>query len=755
MKKDISHLFLVLVIILIFLGLVNCQGVQKPSHTLNKKIEDKIDSLLSIMTLEEKIGQTVLYSSIEDQTGPVLDANYVDYLKNGEIGAIFNATGSAFTRKLQKIAVEETRLGIPLLFGYDVIHGYKTIFPIPMGEASSWDLELMEKTARISAKEAASEGLHWTFAPMVDIARDARWGRISEGAGEDTYLGSEIVKSRVKGFQGENLNDRYSILACAKHFAAYGAAQAGRDYHTVDMSINTLRQDYLPPFKAALDQDVATFMTAFNELNGVPATGSNFLLKNILRDEWGFNGFVVTDYTSINEMVLHGFAGNLEHAGELAMNAGVDMDMQGGVYKNHMKISIDKGKIALKRLNDAVRNILRLKFKLGLFEDPYRYSDEQNESNIILHPDHLELSRVAARKSIVLLKNRNNILPLKNTQKIALIGPLADDEFHIIGNWAAKGDRSGIAVSVKEGFEAQNKMFQYAKGCNIEDIEKPDFTEALKIAKESDVVVMVMGESERMSGEAASRTNLLLPGYQQQLIAEIKKTGTPIILVLYNGRPLNLTYENEVTDAILEAWFPGTAGGHAITDVLYGDFNPSGKLTVTFPRNVGQIPIYYNMKNTGRPEDAIGAHDRYVSKYIDVQNTPLYPFGFGLSYTDFQYGKPELSSNILTLNNSIDITTTITNVGEYDGEEVVQLYIKDRFGSITRPVKELKGFEKIFLKTGESKTVTFSIDAEDLKFYDNDLNYIIEPGDFDLFISGSSDGIFNSSFEFQSITSKD
>lgn len=719
-----------------------------------ESIEFKIDSLLSIMTVEEKIGQTVLYSSVEDVTGPVLDKNYTSYLKKGQIGAIFNATGSAFTRKLQKIAVEETRLGIPLIFGYDVIHGYKTIFPIPLGESSSWDLLLMELTANIAAKEASAEGLHWTFAPMVDVARDPRWGRVAEGAGEDTYLGSLIAKARVKGFQGNDLSDRYSIMACAKHFAAYGAAQAGRDYHTVDMSLNTLRETYLPPFKAAIDADVATFMTSFNELNGIPATGNEFLLKDILRKEWGFNGFVVTDYTSINEMIHHGNAENLKHAGEIAMNAGVDMDMQGGIYKNHMKASIEGKKIKLERLDEAVRDILRLKYQLGLFDNPYKYCDENAEAEIILHKDHLELAREAAKKSIVLLKNDNNVLPLNDNTRVALIGPLADDQFHIIGNWAAKGDRDGVAVSVKEGFEAQNKKFTYSKGCEIDDTDKSKFDEAIKIAKNADVAVMVMGESERMSGEAASRTDLKLTGVQQELIAAIKNTGTPVVLVLYNGRPLNLSYEHETVDAIVEAWFPGTSGGHSVTDVLYGDYNPSGKLTVTFPRNVGQVPLYYNMKKTGRPEDIEGAHERYVSKYIDVPNSPLYPFGYGLSYTTFHYGKTVLSNNRLTEENSITVSTMITNTGKMMGEEVVQLYIKDRFGSITRPVKELKGFKKIKLRKGESKTVEFTITAEDLKFHNNELEFINESGDYDLFVAGSSDHQFTNSFRFDFVKTK-
>lgn len=709
-------------------------------------IEGKIDSILSIMTLEEKIGQTVLYSSYDEATGPVLDKNYLEYLKNGQIGAIFNAKGATFTKKLQKIAVEETRLGIPLLFGYDVVHGHKTIFPIPMGESASWDLELMEQTARIAAKEAAASGLHWTFAPMVDIARDARWGRISEGAGEDTYLGSLIAKARVKGFQGDDLSSKNTVLACTKHYAAYGAAQAGRDYHTVDMSLNTLRETYLPPFKATIDAGVATFMTSFNELNGVPATGNRFLLKDILRDEWDFNGFVVTDYTSINEMVPHGFAKDLKHAGELAMNSGVDMDMQGGVYKNHLQQSIEDGSVEVSRLDEAVRTILRLKFKLGLFEDPYRYSDKDMESKIVLHPDHLEIARDAARKSIVLLKNENKVLPLDNTKKVALIGPLADDEFHIIGNWTAQGDREGTAVSVKEGFEANKSNFSYAKGCELEGEKTSGFSRAMAIAKQSDVVVMVMGETERMSGEAASRTDLKLPGVQQQLISEIKKTGKPVVLVLFNGRPLNLTFENEVADAIVEAWFPGTSGGHAVTDVLYGKYNPSGKLTVTFPRNVGQIPIYYNMKNTGRPADAKDANPRYVSKYIDVDNSPLYPFGYGLSYTHFKYDKPLISNDKMALEDTLKISVKVSNTGTIKGEEVVQLYIKDRFGSVTRPVKELKGFKKIVLNKGESQIVTFNISAEDLKFYNNNLDFVNESGDYDLFVSGSSDGEFTNSF---------
>lgn len=712
--------------------------------------EEKIDKLLSQMTLDEKIGQTVMYSSDVDITGPVLDKDYLNYVKSGQVGAIFNATGAAFTRKIQNLAVEQTRLGIPLLFGYDVIHGYKTIFPIPLGESCSWDLELMERTARVAAIESSAVGLHWTFAPMVDISRDPRWGRVSEGAGEDVYLGGLIAKARVKGFQGDDLEDSNTVLACAKHFVAYGAVQGGRDYHTVDISDIRLRNTHLPPFKAALEAGVATIMTSFNELNGVPASGNKYLLDDILREEWKYDGFVVTDYTSINEMIHHGYAQDLKHAGELAMNSGVDMDMQGGVYKNYMKKSVNEGNINTERLDNAVRAILKMKFRLGLFEDPYRYCNEEKERSMILTEEHLELSKEAALKSMVLLKNDNRILPLKKSQKIALIGPLADDQYHILGNWAAHGHRNGQAVSVREGMKSKEVNFKYSKGCDISGNDTSGFASAIEVAQASDVVVMVVGESEDMSGEAASRTNIRLPGLQQQLILEIKKkTGKPVVLVLFNGRPLDLSWENVYVDAILEAWFPGTRGGHAITEVLWGGYNPSGKLTVTFPRNIGQIPVFYNQKNTGRPAHIDGAHARYVSKYIDLENSPLFPFGYGLSFTDFKYGIPELDSNILTPSSQICITTTVSNVGDCDGEEIVQLYIHDKVASITRPIKELKGFKKVFLKRGETKVVNFMITVEDLKFYNSIGEYGVEGGEFELFVGGSSDNDFTNTFSLQ------
>ena len=739
-----------LILVLLALVHISCNKENNQGlFTSDTAIERKVDSLLSLMTLEEKIGQTVLYTSQGTVTGPVLDDNYIAYLKNGHVGAIFNATDSDFIQKLQKIAVEETRLGIPLLFGYDVIHGYKTIFPIPLGESCSWDLDLIKKTSQVAAKEASAIGLHWTFAPMIDIARDPRWGRIAEGNGEDAYLCSKIAVARVEGFQGNDLADPLTILSCAKHFAAYGAAQAGRDYHTVDMSEITLRNVYLPPFKAALDAGAATFMTAFNELNGVPATGSPFLFNQILRKEWGFEGFVVTDYTSINEMVHHGNVGSLEEAGAVAMNAGVDMDMQGGVFRQFLETSVNDGYVDENRIHEAAKSVLRMKFLLGLFDDPYRYVNTQDADEVILHPDHLKLARTSAAKSIVLLKNENSVLPLVDSQKIALIGPFADDEYHILGNWIGQGDRSGTAVSIKESFEDRGVQFSLAKGCDIQYDGKGEFAAAVQAANNADVIVLVAGESERMSGEAASRTSISLPDIQKELIAELKKTGKPLVLVLFNGRPLDLSWESTVADAIVETWFSGTLGGHGISDVLFGDVNPSGKLTVSFPRNVGQIPVFYNDKNTGRPHDIEGANPRYTSKYIDVPNDPLYPFGFGLSYTSFSYENISLSSDVLTSANPLTVSVDISNVGGYAGEEIVQLYIKDKVASISRPVKELKGFKKIFLEKGEVQTVSFELTVEDVMFYNSDLERVAEPGVFELMVAPNSNHPLTHSFKLE------
>ena len=717
----------------------------------SQNYEAKVDSLMALMTLQEKIGQTIMYGGSWDQTGPIVGANNGKLIREGNMGGMLNAFTVKGTKDLQTIAVEDSRLGIPLLFGYDVIHGHRTIFPINLGMAASWDLKLIEESSRIAAEEASAEGLHWTFSPMVDISREPRWGRISEGAGEDVYLGSQIAKAYVRGYQGDDLSKPNTILACAKHYVAYGAPQAGRDYHTVNMSEGELRNVYLPPFKATVDAGIETFMSAFNELNGVPTSGNKFTLRDILREEWGFKGFVVSDYTSINEMVPHGYAKDEKDAARIGMNAGVDMDMMGGVYKNYLKELVEEGKVSEDYINEACRRILLAKFKLGLFDDPYRYIDEKREATTKYKPEFLAKAREIAAASSVLLQNKSQALPLsKGTKKIAFIGPLVKDEYDILGNWAAKGDRKGQAVSVFEGVSEYLKANQimYAKGCDILKDDTSGFDEAIAVSKQADVIVLVMGEGHHMSGEAASRTNLKIPGIQPKLIKEIREANPTkkIILVLMNGRPLNLSDEVNLVDAILEAWFPGTMGGAGIADVLFGVYNPSGKLTVTFPRNVGQVPIYYNMKNTGRPIPEANPGEDYKSNYIDSPNSPLFSFGHGLSYTSFEYSDFKLSSETLTRNGSIQASITVTNSGTKDGHEVVQLYIHDKVGSVTRPVKELKGFEKIFLKKGESKTVSFSISVEDLKFYNNEMVYDVEPGEFEIAIVPSSEFKFKHHF---------
>lgn len=707
-------------------------------QTGSDPLDAKVDSVLALMRLEEKIGQMTLFTSDWEMTGPTLRENYKEDIRSGRVGAIFNAHTADYTRELQRMAVEETRLGIPLLFGYDVIHGYKTIFPIPLGEAASWDLEAIEQAARISAVEATAAGLHWTFSPMVDIARDPRWGRIAEGAGEDVYLGSLIAGARVRGFQGDDIGAPNTMLACMKHYAAYGAAQAGRDYHTVDISMQQLRDVQLPPFKAALDAGVYTVMTSFNELNGVPATANELLLSEILRKEWGFNGFVVTDYTSINEMVPHGFARDEKHAGELAVKVGVDMDMQGAVYYNHLMSLVKEGKVGEKLIDESVRRILRLKFKLGLFDDPYRYADAARQKAALMAPEHLDFAREIGRKSIVLLKNQMKTLPLaKNLGTLAVIGPLADNKNELIGSWSAAGDHTQC-VSLLEGIRQKvggKTELLYAKGCDFEGEDRSGFEAALLAAMKSDAVVVAVGEKALMSGEAASRSQLGLPGVQLDLVKALVATGKPVAVVLMNGRPLCIHWLDAHAPAILETWFLGTQAGHAIADVLFGDYNPSGKLPATFPRNEGQIPIFYSMKNTGRPFDA---NNKYTSKYLDVPNTPLYPFGYGLSYTTFQYSDMKVSREEFNFKDKLTVSVEVKNAGDMDGEEVVQLYVRDLVGSVTRPVKELKGFQKIFLRKGESKTVRFEITAEDLKFYNDKLEYVAEPGAFDIFVGTNS-----------------
>ena len=613
-------------------------------------------------------------------------------------------------------------------------------------------MEAIELSARIAGREAAAEGLHWTFAPMVDIARDPRWGRIAEGAGEDVYLGSQIARARVRGFQGDNLSRTDTILATAKHFAAYGAAQAGRDYHTTDMSDRELRSTYLPPFEAALEAGAATVMTSFNALNGVPATGNHYLLTDILRGEWGYEGFVVTDYTSINEMVPHGFARGNKHAGELSLNAGVDMDMQGAVFMEHLAQSVKGGIVTERQVDIAVRRILEMKVRLGLFEDPYRYSDAAREKAEIYKVEHLAAARDIARKSIVLLKNDTDVLPLSDTIKsIAVIGPLADSKTDMLGSWISAGDRKERPATVLEGLRARykNVNIQYAKGASYKLGANPDpaaIKQAVALAQKSDVIIAVLGERWSLSGEAASRTNLQLPGHQQTLLEALKATDKPIILVLMNGRPLALEWADQNIEAIVEAWYPGVQGGHAIADILSGDYNPSGKLPLTIPRNVGQIPLYYNMLNTGRPQNPEDLSSKFVSRYLAAPNTPLYAFGHGLSYTEFKYSDITLSRSEMSMDGNLTTSVTITNTGKYAGTETVQLYIQDLVGSVARPVKELKGFKQITLAPGASRTTEFTITANDLAFYRLDMSYGAEAGAFKIYIGSASDDVKMAAF---------
>lgn len=727
---------------------------QKKEAKKTVKIKPKAEfvaELMAKMTVDEKIYQTVQFTSDGTVTGPKSGENFITRIQQGKVGSILNATGAKETREIQRVNLENSRLKIPLLFGHDVIHGYKTIFPINLGMASSWDPKAVELAARVAATEASSAGVQWTFAPMVDVTRDSRWGRVSEGSGEDTYLGIQMAIANVKGFQGDDLSKTNTILACTKHFAAYGAVEAGREYNTVDMSERVLRETYLPAFKATVDAGVKTFMTSFNEISGIPSTGNKFLLRDVLKGEWKFDGMVVTDYTGMNEMVAHGFATDNQNAGEIAMNAGVDMDMVGGVYMNYLKKSYNEGKVSLAQIDDACKRILDVKYDLGLFEDPYRYSDEAREKATIYKPEFLQASLDVAKKSLVLLKNNNQILPLNNTQKIAFVGPLVNDEYNIIGSWAALGDRTGFATSVKEGVTNYLKNVSnvtFDQGVELQSTKRDWIQKALENAQKADVIVAVMGEKEDMSGEAASRTNIDLPGIQKEFLADLKKLGKPIVLVLMNGRPLTLSWENENMDAILEAWWPGTRGGDAIAQTLFGANNPNGKLPMSFPRNVGQLPIYYNHKNTGRPY--LGLSDpeqKYKSRYTDVDNSPLYSFGYGLSYTTFEYSNLKISSDKIKFNEKVKVSVDVKNTGNYEGQEVVQLYVHDLVGSVTRPVKELKGFEKINLKKGETKTVSFEISSQDLQFYGLDMKYEAEAGFFDAFIGGNSDTEKKVSFE--------
>ena len=734
-------------IILALIASVVLTACKQTSQTAeDKRIDFKVDSVMRLMTLDEEIGQMVLYTSDWDVTGPSLKKGYMDEIRKGNCGNIFNAHTAAYTRKLQKIAVEESRLHIPLLFGYDVIHGHKTIFPISLGESASWDMEAIEKSARVSAAEAAASGINWTFAPMCDISVEPRWGRVSEGAGEDPFLGSKIAAARVHGFQGKSLADTLTVLACVKHFAGYGAPIAGRDYNTVDMSERVFLDTYLPPYKAAIDAGAMSVMCSFNELNGIPATGNVYLLKDILRKQLHFKGFVVTDYTGINEMVNHGVVANEAEAGKMAAKAGVDMDMQGDVYFKYLKKQVESGEVPLQAVNEAVHRILKVKFLLGLFDDPYRYCNEAREKREVYAPAHLEASLDVAKKSMVLLKNSNNVLPLKKGEKIAVIGQLATSTRDLLGSWKAAGDWNFMKSVIDEvkAFNGDANV-TYAEGCKVQGDDRSGFAAAIASARGASKIVMVIGESCEWSGEATSRTSINIPGVQTELLEKLKALNKPIVLVLMNGRPLDLSKESELADGMLEAWFPGTMGGKAITQVLFGEYNPSGKLTMTFPRNLGQVPVYYYEKNTGRPNYL--PNPKYKSRYIDCPNDPLYPFGFGLSYTTYAYSDIKLSTKELTEKGELKASVRVTNTGNVAGEEVVQCYVRDLVGSVTRPVKELKGFEKIALKMGESKVVTFTITPDMLAFHRADMSYGTEPGDYKLFIGTNSRDVKETNFK--------
>ena len=707
-----------------------------------KSIDQKVTELMAKMTLEEKIGQLNQYNDDITATGPITkDADKAGQVRAGKLGSILNAIGAKNTKNWQDQAMQ-SRLKIPLLFGQDVIHGFRTTFPIPLGETATWDMNLIEKSARIAATEASAYGIHWTFAPMVDIGRDPRWGRVMEGAGEDSYLGTLVGKARVKGFQGNGLGNKDAVMACAKHFAAYGAAVGGRDYNSVDMSLRQLHETYLPPFKAVSDMGVATFMNSFNDINGIPATGNKYIQRDLLKGAWNFQGFVVSDWGSIGEMIPHGFAKDNKDAALKAIIAGSDMDMESRSYTNHLAELVKEGKVDIQLVDDAVRRILTKKYELGLFDDPYRFINEKREKEQANNPEHRKFAREIGAKSIVLLKNENQLLPLSpTTKKVAIIGPFAKATVENHGFWSvAFPDDSQRIVTQFDGIKAQldkNSELLYAKGCNANDNDKSLFAEAVETAKKADVVIMTLGEGHAMSGEAKSRSNIHFSGVQEDLLKEIAKTGKPIILMINAGRPLVFDWASENIPTIVYTWWLGTEAGNSIADVLFGKINPGGKLPMTFPRTEGQIPIYYNHYNTGRP--AKNNTDRnYVSAYIDLDNDPAYPFGFGLSYTTFQYSDVNVSATQLKGNQTLTASVTLTNSGNYDGEEVVQLYIRDLVGKVVRPVKELKGFQKIFLKKGESKTVSFNITPEDLKFYDDELNFDWESGEFDIMIGTNS-----------------
>ena len=745
-------------------------SLQSTAQTSNTRMNTFITGLMKKMTLDEKLGQMNLPGAGDIVTGQASSSDIGRKIREGKVGGLFNIKSLSKIRDVQKVAVEETRLKIPMIFGMDVIHGYQTTFPIPLAMSCTWDLTLIEQSARIAAIEASAEGINWTFSPMVDIARDPRWGRIAEGSGEDPYLGSVIAKAMVKGYQGDDLSKNNTIMACVKHYALYGAAEGGRDYNTTDMSRVKMYNEYFPPYKAAVDAGVGSVMASFNEVDGIPATASKFLMTDVLRNQWGFKGFVVTDYTGINEMIDHGM-GNLQDVSALALKAGIHMDMVGEGFLTTIKKSLAEKKITLQEIDNACRLVLEAKFKLGLFDDPYRYLDSTRSKNEVFTPAHLRVARTIATKSFVLLKNNNNLLPLKKTATIALIGPLADTKENMPGTWSVSTDLA-TAKTVRQGLLnalGSGAKLLYAKGSNLvhdttyekhatmfgrslnrdnrsaEDLKN----EALAIAAQSDVIVAALGEASEMSGESSSRTDLDIPDAQKELLMALVKTGKPVVLLLFAGRPMTIKWEHENVPSILNVWFGGSETGSAIADVLFGDVNPSGKLTTTFPQNVGQIPIYYSHKNTGRPLAKGTWFQKFRSNYLDVTNEPLYPFGFGLSYTTFNYSAVKLDKSIMAKGGNLRASVTVSNTGNYDGEEVVQLYIQDLVGSITRPVKELKGFQKIALKKGESREINFTITEHDLKFYNSQLRFVAEPGDFKIYIGTNSSDVKEASFKLQ------
>jgi beta-glucosidase len=743
-----------------FIGLIflfSCQNNKTDSE--NESMDTFISNLMSEMTVEEKIGQLNLITPGGGiPTGSVVSTDVESKMKDGKVGGIFGVYGPEKVRQAQQLAVEESRLGIPLLFGSDVIHGYKTTFPIPLGLSCSWDMDLIQQTAQIAAKEATADGIFWNFSPMVDISRDPRWGRIAEGAGEDPYLGSKVAKAMVRGYQQDDLSNEETMMATVKHMALYGASEAGRDYNTVDMSRQRMFNVYMPPYKAAVEAGAGCVMTSFNDVRGIPATGNKWLLTDVLRDRWGFDGFLVSDYTSVNEMIAHGM-GDLQAVSVLALKAGLDMDMVGEGFLTTLNKSLEEGKITKEDIDRACRNVLEAKYKLGLFDDPYRYVDESRPETDILADEHRDFAREAAAKSCVLLKNKNQTLPLEKTSTVALVGPLADSQNNMLGTWAPTGEHH-LAVKVVDGFKnvvGDDVELLYAKGANI--VDDPEYAkkinvfgmkvdiderspesmieEAVNISEKSDVIVAVVGEASEMSGESGSRSDITLPVSQKKLLRALSETGKPLVVVMMSGRPLALQEEIEIADALLQVWHPGVEAGNAIADVVFGDYNPSGKLTATFPRNVGQVPIYYAHRFTGRPQEG-DEFQKFKSNYLDVENSPLFPFGYGLSYTDFEYSNLKISNGEMTMNDELEVSIDVKNTGDYDGSEVVQLYVRDVVASVTPPVRELKGFEKVFIGKGETKTVTFTITPEDLAFYNYDLEFKAEPGEFIVFVGGNS-----------------